>query len=840
MKELLPLFSRPSHYLGTEVNSIHKDLATVRVHVAFAFPDLYEVGMSYLGQKILYNVVNRAEHFFAERVFAPTEDVAEVLRKHATPLASMESDTPLAELDAVLFSITHELCYTNVLYMLDLAGIELHAAQRSSGPLIIAGGGCTFNAEPIAPYLDAMVLGDGEEIVPEILGIIDEAKQNGLSRVELLRRLADVPGVYVPAFFAPDAHGFMVSAGGPVEKRIVLDMNHVDYPVDQIVPFGKPVHDRFSVEIARGCTRGCRFCQAGMIYRPVRERKVEVLQDIINQGLASTGSEELSFLSLSTGDFSALESLFLASYDHCRQEQVSISLPSLRVGSVSEELMALMGRIRHTGLTLAPEAGTQRLRDVINKGVTEAELLDHTGKAFRLGWQQVKLYFMIGLPTETKDDLNGILDLCLKVASSAGPRVKRLQVTAAVSPFVPKPHTPFQWERQIGLAEIEERIGYLRHIFKPYRKLKLKWHHSHMTYLEGVFSRGDRSLAPAVEAAYRKGAVFTSWSDHLNLAPWLEAFAESGVEPDALLDERSEEKPLPWDHLGSGVSRDFLKLERRRALDGKQTPDCRYAACRTCGVCNLDGRTSELNRQGRTHSIEPVMNRAERDQEQTTITDPPRKTGDLHHKEQRFRLWYTKTGASIFLSQLELQRIFERAFRRSKLPLAFTSGFHPIPMLSFSRALPVGVASGCEWMDFFVRERLDVRELSSSLSRELPQGMRVMRIDELPCQRRAPISIREDFVLSFRNESDAERFGLLWDEFLTKESCLVPKLTKKGEPSEVEIRPMIAASTRTGLDWNLAFDWQTLYVSPVFVLHSVDREFSLLQASLLKTGQVFE
>lgn len=835
MKDLLPLFSRPSHYLGSEINSIHKDTASLDAHVALAFPDLYEVGMSYLGQKILYEIINRHAGFYAERVFAPTLDVAEILRTHETPLATLESDTPLGQLDGVLFSITHELCYTNILYMLDLAGIPLRADERRDGqPLIIAGGGCTFNAEPVAAFLDLMVLGDGEDVVLELLALMARARKAGWPRLELLRRLACVPGVYAPSLFASG------KKTGTVGKRLVADMNAVSFPTSQIVPFGKPVHDRFSVEIARGCTRGCRFCQAGMIYRPVRERRVDTVQEIINDGLGATGSEELSFLSLSTGDFSALEALFHASYSRCRQEQVSISLPSLRVGSVSEELMALMGSIRHTGLTLAPEAGTQRLRDAINKGVTEAELLEHTATAFRLGWQQVKLYFMIGLPTETPEDLDGILDLCLKVGTTAGRGTKRLQITAAISSFVPKAHTPFQWERQITTNEIEERLAYLRSIFRPHRKLKLKWHHAHMTFLEGVFSRGGRELGPAIEAAYAKGALFTSWSDQLRVDLWQEAFAEAGIDAETCLRERALDEILPWDHLDSGVSRTFLLAERRRALVGTITKDCRYADCRACGVCTLDARSSTLSTP-ECPRIAPVINQASRDQEHPLATwEAPKREENLFHREHRFRLWYAKIGPSVYLSQLELQRIFERAFRRARLPLSFSRGFHSAPMLSFARALPVGVGSVCEWMDFFVREPLDISGLPACLDAQLPQGMRVVRIDELPCQRRAPIATREEFLLSFSRTEEQRRFAGRLDSFLAASHCLVAKKTKKGEPGEVDVRPLLTSASPVEDGFRLEFDWRELYVSPLFVLRAVDAEVSLLATRLLKTGQFFE
>ncbi len=843
MKYLLPFFSRPSHYLGTETNSVHKDLASINAHVALAFPDVYEVGMSYLGQKILYDIINQDDRYYAERIFAPTKDVAEVLRTHITPLATLESDTALCDVDAVFFSLTHELCYTNVLYMLDLGQIPLRAEDRSEAhPLIIAGGGCTFNAEPLAPFIDVMVLGDGEEIVLEILDILTEKIQR--DRNTLFNKLSTIPGVYIPSFFNADATGCMHPVSKNVslpEKRIVMDMNKVSFPTRHVVPFGKPVHDRFSVEIARGCTRGCRFCQAGIIYRPVRERSVEQLADIIHQGLAETGNEELSFLSLSTGDFSALEHLFLSSYQRCHAEQISISLPSLRVGSVSRELMTLMSSLGRTGLTLAPEAGTQRLRDVINKGVTEAELLDHTRIAFELGWQQVKLYFMIGLPTEQVEDLDGIVDLCLKVAQTAGPKTKRLQVTAAISPFVPKPHTPFQWERQISMTEIEERVEYLRSIFKPHRRLRLKWHHSHMTFLEGVFSRGDRNLAPAIERAYEKGAIFTSWTDHLCLDLWLEAFSETQINPEVYLAERDPNLPLPWDHLQSGVSKKFLHTELRRALNGQITPDCRYAACRDCGICNIQGRTSLLQ-QGINNTIEPIVNQMTRDQEKPSSVSLPEKRSmaDLQKREQRLRLWYSKNGPAVYLSQLELQRIFERAFRRVDLPLAFSNGFRPTPLVSFARALPVGVGSICEWMDVVICRILDKSNLVDQLNKELPAGMQVTHIDIVPYQRKAPVALRECFTLHFLDSQKEDVFKEQLEVFLRSPSWIVPKKTKKGEPGEVELRPLVeeVRSKEDGLE--IHFNWENLYISPIFVLQGIAPDFSLLDARLVKIKQILE
>ncbi len=845
MKELLPILTRPCRYTGAEWGVESKDPSRVRVRLALAFPDLYDVGMSYMGQQILLHAVNARDEFWAERVYAPCEETAEIMRREDVPLATLESDTPIRDMDAVAFSLTHELCYTNILYMLDLSGIPLRAGDRDdSHPLVLAGGGAGFNAEPVADFLDAVVIGDGEEALPEILEHIDKARELGLKKDELLKQLKRIPGVYIPAFFKDQGPGKPLLPVDPayarVEKAIVQDLDLAPFPSNPMQTFGQAIHDRLTLEIARGCTRGCRFCQAGMIYRPVRERNLENLEKLLQDGLANTGFEELSLLSLSTGDYSALEALFTGSFDRCASEQVSISLPSLRVGSLSEPIIKRMASIRRTGATLAPEAGSQRLRDVINKGIHEQELLDHVLKLFENGWQMVKLYFMIGLPTETEEDLKAILDLCLKVRDVAGRHVKRLQITAAVSPFVPKPHTPFQWERQINLEEIRERIGLLRNLFRPHKRLTLKFHEPEMSYLEGVFSRGDRRLAPVVEDAYRSGALFTSWKDRFRIEPYLKALEKHGLSVDEYLAARDLDAPLPWDHLNCGVSRKYLLTERRRALEEKISNDCRYDACRNCGVCGFNGHVSTLEIQAATKDIRPRVVFKKRDQ---TEGDPAQEFphhDDLHEKGGHYRIWYEKRDLAAYLSQLELQTAFGRAMRRAALPVSFSAGFHPLPRLSFGMALPVGVESLSEWVNVFLRRPMEPDEIREKLAPCLPAGLRLTRVETLTMGKKQSHPVSEIFFLEFKGARKEVQARLdKWRELMESDEFIVVRKTKRGM-KEFNMRPLIKEASPRGSDGlRLVLDWSAGYLNPLVMVQKVNDPITGLDFSLLKLEQLF-
>ena len=603
LERLLEKVSRPARYTGGEVNEVKKEIKPGMTRFCFAFPDTYEVAMSHLGMKVLYDAVNRDKDLSCERVMMPWSDMLEGMKKEGIPLFSLETRTPLSGFDAVGFTLQYEMSYTNILAMLELGGIPLSGDERGEkDPVVIAGGPCAFNPEPLAPFIDAFLMGDGETATLDMLRVIGRGRRSGKTRGEILRRLADVPGVYVPRFYSPQYHedgtlsAFIPASSGippVVRKRVELDLDGASFPESIPVPFTEAVHDRIVLEIMRGCTRGCRFCQAGMIYRPVRERSVERLYYLAERLVASTGYEEMSLSSLSTGDYSGLLELIRGLNERFSSKRVSLSLPSLRIDGELQEALQDTAQVKKSGLTLAPEAGTQRLRDVINKGVTEEDLLRTVTEAFESGWNSVKLYFMIGLPTETDADLLGIAELARKVVGcyNALPREKRargLKVVVSASTFVPKPFTPFQWEGQDSLEEIKRKQSLLRRALNI-RGVTFNWHEPELSLLEACFARGDREMGRVLRRAYALGCKLDGWSEHFSFDKWMQAFREEGVDPAFYASRRrGQDELLPWDFVDIGVTKAYLRLEKERAEKAQTTRDCREG-CEGCGLRRFEG-----------------------------------------------------------------------------------------------------------------------------------------------------------------------------------------------------------------------------------------------------------
>lgn len=763
--ECLLNVEKPGRYLGTEVNAVRKTQA--RVRFAFAFPDVYEVGMSHLGLQILYSILNDLPDVYAERCFAPWPDREKQLREKKIPLCSLESKTPLYEFDVIGFSLQYELSYTNVLNMLDLGGIPLQRDQRSDRhPLVIAGGPCCFNPAPLSSFIDAFVIGDGEEAVGEIISVVREAKDNTLSRRDAIHKLSKLAGVYVPAVHRKDQI---------IRKRSVVDLNRWIHPRKPIVPLTQTIHDRISLEIARGCTRGCRFCQAGMIWRPYRERNLSLLMDMAESMLQTTGHEEISLLSLSSGDYSCLQPLVTRLMNQYHHRKVAVALPSLRVESLNTMLMEEIKRTRKTSFTLAPEAGTDAMRLRINKGNTSDDLLTTVDKIFTAGWTSVKLYFMIGLPYETPEDLEGIIQLAHDASRVAG---RRGGITISLSTFVPKPHTPFQWERQIALEEIHERQDFIRRKLQG-RHLSVKWHDAKMSFLEGLFSRGDETLGTLLEDAFRRGCRFDGWSDLLRFDVWQDAIEQSQIHPEDFLRARDTHETLPWDHIDCGVSRAFLIEEKNNARLGRSTEDCRLNECQNCGVCDF-------------HETQNIFAA----KEETKITPAVTHASSASGLWTKYRLTFSKTGPARFLSHLEIAAAITRALRRSRLEPAYSEGFHPHPKLSFPTATAVGMESLQEFVDVIGRSAVsDVRPLIADINAALPDGLRLTDLRALAPEEKPVSQVLKGFEyeIVLPEQMDPLTFDNIEknaNNFLAADAFEIQK-TVKGKTVRKDIRPFV-------------------------------------------------
>ena len=700
-----PSVQKPSRYSGSEVRRPLLPWESAEVRVLLAFPDVYEIGMSHLGILLLYEILNSRPGTRCERVFAPWRDMEEHLRSGGIPLSSLESGRPAREFDLVGFSLSYELTYTNVLAMLDLSGIPLTGRERGEGdPLVVGGGVCTLNPAPVAEFFDALLVGDGEEAAVEILDCVQAWKARKGARNELLERLSRIEGVYVPG------------VSTTVSRRVLQDLARSPLLPTPILPSMRIVHDRLSIEISRGCTRGCRFCQAGYVYRPVRERDPLLLLRYLQEVSPRTGYDEVGLLSLSAADYGCIDRLIAEAMETLSPERISISLPSLRLDALRENTVRQLRRVRKSGFTLAPEAGTDRLRQSINKDIRDEELLRSAEWIFSNGWKTLKLYFMVGLPGETVEDVTAIGRMAKRVASVARRHGKRNTVTASLSAFVPKPHTPFQWERQIGKEEIEERVARIRAELARDRNVEVKFHAPAVSELEGTFSRGDARLSGVLLRAYRLGARFDAWTESFRPDAWRQAFAESAIEWRDYLAERDPDRPLPWDFVDAGIDREFLLSERRKARSGETTPDCRAEGCSACGAC-------PPGLANITYSSLPV--------ERTALPAPGRPATPPAGRHL-LRIRYAKEGPARHLSGLEIQSLWGRVLRRAGFPVAYSEGFNPAPRLSFSPALPVGTESVAEFVEAEFTLPVVASELEKKLPGILPEGIGFVSARHVP------------------------------------------------------------------------------------------------------------
>ena len=815
--ELLGQVEKASRYLGTEHNSVHKNADEVDVRLALIFPDLYDLGLGNLGIHILYAALNALDWCWAERAYAPAKDMEALLRERGLPLFANESRDALSEMDGLGFTLQSELTYTNILNIIDLAGIPLRTCdRRESDPLTFAGGPAVFNPEPIAPFMDFFVIGDGEDAVMELAEVLREMK--GASRQERLERIATLEGFYVPALYPmeelPDGRILPKVDAPKIVKRVTPDLNGAAFPVDYLVPYTQQVHDRISLEVLRGCTQGCRFCQAGMTTRPVRERTLENVDELMAKTLQSTGYEEVSLVSLSTCDYSRVQQLVDQTAERARANKVSVSLPSLRLDSFSVGLADQVTDMRRTGLTFAPEAASPRLRAVINKWIPDEDLLTMATQAYSRGWKHVKLYFMIGLPTERDDDVEAIADLTLRTLR-AGKEVRpSARVNTGVSTFVPKPFTPFQWAEQIGMEETWRRQNLLSERFENVNGIKFGRHNAKETFLEGLVSRTDRRTADLIEEAFRRGARFDAWGEHLDFRAWMDAVEAVGFDVEDALRARDLEERLPWDHIDVMIPKEWFVEDWKRAENLQHAPDCRHSQCHRCGVIDvkrdlcahmlrnaIDGAKEEghWTPKKAKKELDPLRAEATTAPLGLRMTSKPLKDREADPEPvQRIRFRISRVGDVRFLSHLELAAAWIRALRRAGAPLAYSQGFHQHPKVTFSTASPVGEESTGDYMDVVLLRAVDPEELLERLVEVLPTGLGALSAQEVGLRSPSLMSLVEGFRYTLRSsEADVESTRDRIQELMGSDEVIVErKKPRKGrrppKTKRFNIRPMIA------------------------------------------------
>jgi radical SAM family uncharacterized protein/radical SAM-linked protein len=768
---------KPARYVNGEWNAVNKIIPDNDCSFVLAFPDSYEIAQSGMGFKILYSIINNHQRASAQRVCAPLPDMENYLLNKNLELFSLETGKPLREFDIIGFTLQYQMTYTNILNMLSLGGVPIYSNERNADdPLVIAGGPGAFAPEPVAEFFDVIFIGDGENGITAIIDRYLEWKDgDSRDRQELLRSLSEIQGVYVPSFYRVNYNNdntidsfepVFVGLPRRISRSIVKNLDDAHFPCDTVVPFLQTIHDRVMLEVFRGCTRGCRFCQAGFIYRPVRERSEERILRLADCSLKSTGYDEISLLALSCTDYSRISSLLEKLSSRYGRQGVTVSLPSLRMDTSALELARLVESSRKSGLTFAPEAGSQRLRDVINKNITEDDIFNTISQAKKLGWNLVKLYFMIGLPTETDDDIDEMIDLVHRIRKEIG-----IKLNVSISHFVPQPFTPFQWDRMESIENLKRKSHKLKDSLR-HRLIQVSYHEPSTSFLEGVFVRGDRRLSRVIEKAFKMGARFDGWSEYFDFSTWLKAFEECGIDPGFYLKEKSFDQNLPWDIIDSGVLQGFLREEKNKAQQGITTPDCR-GTCIQCGVC-------------------PVLKVS------STFTDPAeawidqgKTLPDIHGRVRKIRLRVSKRGVPRWVSHLDMQRTVERSIRRGGIPVSYSEGFHPRPRISFVLPLPLGYTSESEWFEIILYEPRNADEISLSLNSSLPEGIRVLEAREVPLDEKSITSYTLKAVYSISlpgtEKIDRNKISLKLEEFRTNEELIL----SRGEKI-FNARPMVS------------------------------------------------